>query len=141
MPYNKKSMDNLKQYKKGDKRTSDAAKKGNTSPKRKEKMRMREVCRAFLNAPIPEEQRKKWAERFDLEDEALTNRFLFIMSLMDIINDKDNPATARMQAVNQLIQYAGEDALSEQITAAQASHIAGVEDDPFTKSIKERMNK
>lgn len=141
MPYNPKSLENLRSYKKGEKRTIESARKGGSSPKKKEAKRMREVCKAFLDAKVPKEQAAKWAERFGVEDDVLTNRFVFVMSLMDIISDKENPATARMQAVNQLIQYAGEDALSEQITAAQATHLAGVEDDPFSKSIKEKIGK
>lgn len=141
MPYNEKSRANLIQFKKGDKRTKEAVKKGNTSPKRKEKQKMRGVVKAFLDAPLPKEEQKKLAQQFGFEDDVLTNRMVIILTLMGIIKDKDSPAVARIQGIDKLIQYAGEDALAEQLNAAQAAQMFNNEDDPFSKSIKERINK
>ena len=143
MAYNKKSLENLKPFKKDDNRPSEAGKKGGKSRQKQaiQKKTMSEVIKAALDTKLNDETIKELKKIYpDLDESHFTTRFRLYLSLVDIAVKGERDGD-RINAVNTIMAYAGETPELALIKQAEELRKTQYEDDPFSKSIKERLKK
>lgn len=138
MPYNPKSLDNLKPFKKGDKRTKKAAQKAaeKTKEVKKRKATMNEVAKAVLDCELTGEMLEIMKKKYpDLPEEFFTERLSIFTELRKIFYKAERDSD-KIAALNALMAYAGE--TPETVLMKQQIEMKmQFETDPFSKSIKE----
>ena len=132
MPFNPKSLDNLKPFKKGDKTGKKEA-----SQKGKEKIKENKTTREIINLMLksratPENLKKLKAKYPDMSDEDFTVKTELVQNIINIIY-KGERDTDKLAAFTTIMQYSGDDPEAERAKQTAQSY----EDDPFSKSIKE----
>ena len=139
MAYNPKSLNNLKPFKKGEKKSQ--AQKDKISATQKAKKSMQEIAKAVLDSSVNDDIKKKMKEQFPEMDESFFTTRLQLFSVMLGIAAKGERDSDRISAFNTIMAYAGE--TPELTLAKQMQEIKGqsYEDDPFSKSIKEMGKK
>lgn len=102
----------------------------------KARAQMREVARAFLDADLPQSEKKRLHDEYGISDDIMTYRALLIKELIDIICGAER-ASDKITAIKTLTDLAGE--TPEQLSrdkAAEKLEQAVTHDDPFTAAIK-----
>ena len=139
MPYNKKSLENLKPFKKGAKKSQKEKEK--IAKTKKEKKTMQEVVKAALDNDLSPEVVKKMKEIYpDLDESHFTNRFRLFMQMLDIATKAERDSD-KLAAINAIMSYAGETPEMFMMKQMQQMKEQSFEDDPFSKSIKEMSKK
>lgn len=135
MPYNPKSLNNLKPFKKGDKKgKKEASEKGKAALKRK--ATMNEVAKAVLDCELTGEMLEIMKKKYpDLPEEFFTERLSIFTELRKIFYKAERDSD-KIAALNALMAYAGE--TPETVLMKQQIEMKmQFETDPFSKSIKE----
>lgn len=139
MPYNPKSLENLKHFKKGEKKSKEEKEK--IAKTKLQKKNMQEVAKGILNNGLSPETIKKMKEIYpDLDETYFTNRFRLFMQMMDIVYKSERDSD-KIAAFNTIMSYAGESPDITLMKQMQEMKETQYEDDPFSKSIKDRLKK
>lgn len=97
---------------------------------RKLKKNMREAALSALNREVTPEQAKAVAKRYDIEEDEVSARFVYISRLEELAAGGD------LQAMRFLLELAGESPNQIAMKEMEKSKQAQVEDDPFSASLK-----